>query len=252
MIKPHIHVPYSRIFEYVDFIKENKLNIELYFDAQSLDSIKKEDIKKLREALFYKPSLSLHGPFMDLSPGAVDNKIKEVTLVRFNQVFDIAEELCPASIVFHSGYEKWKYAFRVDIWLEESLKTWEKVLPRAEQLDIKIAIENIFEEEPESLTLLMKSIDSPYFGVCFDTGHFNLFSKKDIKEWISCLGNYIFELHLHDNHKHFDEHLSIGSGCFDFKKFFDLINGIDCIYTIEAHSAEDVFKSIKMLDELIK
>jgi len=63
---------------------------------------------------------------MDLSPGAVDNKIKEVTLVRFNQVFDIAEELCPASIVFHSGYEKWKYAFRVDIWLEESLKTWEK------------------------------------------------------------------------------------------------------------------------------
>jgi len=45
MIKPHIHVPYSRIFEYVDLIKENKLNIELYFDAQSLDSIKKKILK---------------------------------------------------------------------------------------------------------------------------------------------------------------------------------------------------------------
>jgi len=37
---------------------------------------------------------------------------------------EIAELLAPKIVVFHSGYEKWKYGHRVDIWLEESLTTW--------------------------------------------------------------------------------------------------------------------------------
>jgi len=252
MIKPHIHVPYNKIYQYIEVIKKEKFNLEIYFDSQSLDNITEQDIERLKKALSYEPSLSFHAPFMDLSPGAVDSKVRDVTCERFNQIFDIAELLKPNSIVFHSGYEKWKYAFKVDVWLQASLKTWEIILPRAEKLDIKIAIENIFEEEPESLRMLVENISSPYFGVCFDTGHFNLFSKKSIEEWISCLNGHIVELHLHDNNKNFDEHLSIGSGCFDFKKFFGLFKNKNCIYTIECHTPENVFKSIKVLDELIK
>lgn len=252
MKKTHIHVPYNKIYDYIDTIQKEKLNLEIYFDAQSLDFITTKDIEKLKKTLSYKPSLSFHAPFMDLSPGAVDSKVREITIERFNQVFDIAEMLKPESIVFHSGYEKWKYAFKVKVWLEASLKTWEKILPRAEKLKIKIAIENIFEEDPENLQMLMEKIRSPYFGICFDTGHFNLFSKKSIEEWLSSLNDYIIELHLHDNNKQFDEHLCIGGGCFDFEKFFRLFKNENCLHTIEAHTPEDVFKSIKMLEKLIK
>jgi len=249
MIKPHVHVPYSRIYDFIDTIQNEKLNLEIYFDAKSLDRITDEDILKLREALFYEPSLSFHAPFMDLSPGAVDNKIRDITVERFFQMFDIAEKLHPESIVFHSGYDKWKYAFKVNVWLEESLITGNKILPRAEKLNVKIAIENIFEEEPESLQLLMKKINSPHFGICFDTGHFNLFSKESLDEWMFYLSDYIVELHLHDNNKNFDEHLAIGEGCFDFEKLFSMIKTKNCIYTIESHSVESVFKSIKKFYE---
>ncbi|MEN2985469.1 MAG: sugar phosphate isomerase/epimerase family protein [Thermodesulfovibrionaceae bacterium] len=252
MIKPHIHLPYSKIYNYIEVIQQNKLNLEIFFDAKSLDNIQKKDILNLEKALSYGPSLSIHAPFMDLSPGAVDPKIREVTLFRFNQIFDIAEFLYPKIIVFHSGYEKWKYAFKVDVWLEGSLITWEKILPRAEKTKIKIAVENIFEEEPHSLCMLMEKINSTYFGVCFDTGHFNLFSKKTLEEWIDSIGKYIVELHLHDNNKNFDEHLAIGDGSFDFKTLFRLLNSKDgYIYTIEAHSVEAVFKSIEVFNKLI-
>jgi len=252
MIKPHIHIKYNKIYDYINIIQEEKFNLEIYFNSDVLDKIKVEDIEKLRKNLNYEPSLSFHAPFMDLSPGAVDSRIREITLERFNQVFDIAEILNPVSIVFHSGYEKWKYAFKVEVWLEASIKTWERILPRAEKLKTKIAVENIFEEDPDNLKMLMKYFSSPYFGICFDTGHFNLFSKKNIEEWLSSLNDYIIEIHLHDNNKNFDEHLSIGSGCFDFEKFFQLLKKKECIYTIEAHNPEHVLKSIKRLNNLIK
>ncbi|MCX8034348.1 MAG: sugar phosphate isomerase/epimerase [Thermodesulfovibrio sp.] len=251
MIKPHVHVPYSKFYEYIEIIREKRLNLEIYFDSKSLDDINRDSILKLKKALFFEPSLSFHAPFMDLSPGAVDSKIREATIERFNQVFDVAEILEPKSIVFHSGYEKWKYAFKVNLWLEKSLITWEKILRRAEKMNIPVAIENIFEEEPDSLRLLMEKVSSPYFGVCFDTGHFNLFSKKSLDEWMSALNNFIFEFHLHDNNGIFDEHLAIGSGTFDFKRLLNLLEKKDYLYTIEAHSPEEVFKSIKKFNELI-
>lgn len=251
MIKPHIHVPYSRIYEFLEIIKSEKLNLEIYFDANSLDTIDNEKIIKLKKALNYEPSLSFHAPFMDLSPGAVDNKIRDITIERFFQMFDIAEKLSPKSIVFHSGYNKWNYASKVNLWIEKSVLTWRKILPQAERLKLKIAIENIFEEEPDGLQLLMNNINSPYFGVCFDTGHFNLFSKKSLEEWLFTLNDYIVEFHLHDNNKNFDEHLPIGDGCFDFKKLFSMNNCKNCIYTIEAHSVENVFKSIKRFYEYL-
>ncbi len=252
MPNPHIHVPYNKFYEYVEIIRQQKLNLEIYFDSKSLDEITENDILRLRKALDYEPSLSFHAPFMDLSPGAIDSKIREVTIERFNQMLEIAEFFNPKAIVFHSGYNKWSYAFKVNIWLENSLKTWEKILPRAEKLKIKIAVENIFEEDPENLRLLMEKVSLPYFGVCFDTGHFNLFSKTSLKCWIDELKNFIIEFHLHDNNGRTDEHLSIGSGCFDFCTLFNLIRNENFIYTIEAHSVDDVFKSIKSFNEYFK
>lgn len=250
MASPHIHIPYERVEQYRDFILENRLNLEIYFKSTDLDVIKEATILKLIEDLDYNPSLSIHAPFMDLSPGAVDSKIRKATIERFNQVFDIAEILRPKVVVFHSGYEKWKYSLKVEPWLEKSIETWKPLNERAKSLGIKIAIENIFEDEPYNLKLLVEHMDSDNFGICFDTGHFNLFSVKPVEEWVKALKPYIIELHLHDNNGSADQHLPIGDGNFDFKGFFKVFTNKNCLFTIEAHSPASALKSIKRLEEL--
>lgn len=244
----HVHVPYPKIEDYLAHLRKNSLNLEIYFPSSSLDDLGPDDLQKLRLKLDYNPSLSIHAPFMDMSPGAVDSKVREVTFERFSQVMDIAEVLSPKSVVFHSGYEKWKYAHRVDIWMDGSLRTWRPLIERASALGVRIAIENIFEDEPSNLRLLMKELHSDNFGICLDTGHCNLFTSVPLEEWIDSLKPYIYELHLHDNDKTFDQHLPVGDGTFDFKRLFAALEDRDdCLYTVEAHSPGDVLKSIERL-----
>ena len=93
-------------------------------------------------------------------------------------------------------------------------------------------------------------MDSENFGVCFDTGHFNLFSKVSLETWMSSLNPYILELHLHDNDRTSDQHLAIGEGTFEFKRFFELLENRNCIYTVEAHNPEDALKSISYIKNI--
>lgn len=246
---PHIHVPYEMVDKYLFYIRNKNPNLEIYFGSRNFDNITKEDIFSLKSKLGYDPCISIHAPFMDLSPGAVDPAVRELTIKRFARTLDFSEILKPRAIVFHSGYDRWKYDNRVDIWLDGSLKTWATINQRAADLGIDIAIENIFEEDPEHLALLSKEMNADNFGICFDTGHFNLFSKLPLKEWLGVIKPYIKELHLHDNERYADEHLAVGDGNFDFKTLFEEINGIDCVHTIEAHNVEDVEKSIEKLKE---
>jgi sugar phosphate isomerase/epimerase len=240
-------VPYELVDEHLAFIRNNSLNLELYFSSKTLDSVTDADIETLRAKLDHNPSLSFHAPFMDLSPGAVDTGIREVTMQRFMRTLDFAEILGPSVIVFHSGYERWKYAHRTDIWLEQSLKTWRPLNERAADAGTKIAIENVFENEPDNLTLLAEEMDSENFGLCFDTGHFNLFSKISLSEWLAVSKPYILEAHIHDNNAHADEHIAPGEGTFDFRAFFREISGMECIHTIEMHNIEDVTKSLERI-----
>jgi sugar phosphate isomerase/epimerase len=81
------------------------------------------------------------------------------------------------------------------------LPVWREINNRASDIGTKVAIENIFEEEPTNLKMLAEEINSENFGICFDTGHFNLFSTESLEHWIEMIGRHIVELHIHDNDK---------------------------------------------------
>jgi sugar phosphate isomerase/epimerase len=250
LIKPHVHVPYERLWNYLDIILAEGFNVELFLNGGNLDSLTPQKIDELSTVLSPVPALSIHGPFMDLSPGGVDGRVREATLSRFSQTLEVAEALKPRTVVFHSGYEKWKYALKPDIWLEQSLKTWCSIARRAQDIGVKIAIENIFEDEPGNLRMLMDALDDPTFGICFDTGHCNLFTKVSQGEWLEVLGQYIIELHLHDNMKDRDAHLPMGDGSFDFPELFRSVSSDDIVHTIEAHSLDDVRTALARFEEL--
>jgi sugar phosphate isomerase/epimerase len=255
MTKPiQVNIPYKMLLEKLDYVLENELNPEIYFDNEALDNYRVSDLIHINTALKEKGrSITIHAPFMDLSPGGVDSKVKSATIERLNQTIEVAANFNPQMIVFHPGYNKWFFDENVSLWLESSLTTWSPIVSKVEKLDIPIALENIFEEEPSSLHMLLSAIKSPYFNFCFDTGHFHLFSTVSMKGWFDILGKYMKEVHLHDNFKKFDDHYPIGNGEIDFDLFFQLVKkqGTDIIYTIEPHKIEHLERSLEACREYL-
>ncbi len=242
----HFHIPFSKLPRYLENLKAQKLSLEVYFSAHDLDGLSEQSLGLL-ENLNYNPSITVHGPFMDLNPGAVDPLVREVTLSRFKDTLNIARKLKARMVVFHSGYERWKYAHKIQPWLQASIQTWTELAPLLQEYDLHVAVENIFEDGYENLVALMEELKNPRIGLCFDTGHFNLFSRVPLQEWLEATGTYIKELHLHDNDSSFDSHLAPSKGTFDFDKLFSFLQArsLRPVFTVEAHSEEDVMEALR-------
>lgn len=245
---PHARVPLELLVSQREFIDAHKPNLEIYLSGKTLDAMSTHAASDLIKAnISDGSSITLHGPFMDLSPGAVDSRVREVTRQRFLDVIDVAGRTGALAVVLHSGYEKWRYELGLQPWLDNSLAFWPEILKAASDAGVRVAIENIFEEDPENLMLLMEGLDSNVAGICFDAGHFNIFSKLPLLTWMDYLGQYIIEFHLHDNMGDADSHLPPGDGSFDFKSLFQATRGKDIIWTIEANSPEETLLSIDRL-----
>jgi sugar phosphate isomerase/epimerase len=250
----HVNVPYPMLLDRLDFLIGNHIHPEIYFSGETLDTCSEEDVRVLAEKLDRSGlERTFHGPFMDLSPGGVDRKIKEVTFSRFLKTITLAGILQPKAIVFHPGYEKWKFDGDVDLWLKSSLETWKPLVEKAEAMGLLITIENVFEETPDSLKALLQKIDSPRFRFCFDLGHQNVFSKTPVGAWMESLGNYLAETHLHDNRGEMDDHLPLGEGTADVHSFFHLLSKMDLkpIYTIEPHEEPHLWRSLEAVKKYL-
>jgi sugar phosphate isomerase/epimerase len=250
----HINVPYPMLRERFRFAKENRIHPEIYFSGEDLDTCVEKDAQELAEALHqHHLETTLHGPFMDLSPGGVDQKVKEVTTDRFLKTIRLGRFFKPKAIVFHPGYERWKFDGNVDLWLKSSLETWRPLVKQAEAFGLTLAIENVFEETPDPLRILLEEIDSSCFRFCFDAGHHHVFSRAPLPLWLETLGRFLVEVHLHDNHGEMDEHLPVGEGTFDFDQFFGLLSKmkLNPIYTLEPHQEDHLWRGLQAVKKYL-
>jgi sugar phosphate isomerase/epimerase len=246
----HVHIPYGKLRDYLALIRKRKYDLEIYLPASVLGQLERVDLEVLLDNLDWGPALTIHAPFMDLNPGAVDPMVRSATQMRFKQVLSVASVLKPRAVVFHAAYDRWRYAGKRELWLENSMETWPRVMEIASRIpDMRVAVENVFDEDPEALGMLIERISSPQFGFCFDTGHFNLFSTMTMEEWFERLGRHLVEVHLHDNGGAEDSHKALGSGTVDFARFFRLINEhrVRPVYTLEAHEPEDIEPSLEKI-----
>ena len=249
-----IHIPYQKIEEYKPFVFAKKVNLEIYFAGNVLDEVSMNDVKELKEQFAdYSIRTTFHAPFMDLSPGGFDRKIRELTLFRMRQVLELAGIIHPENIVVHPGFDNLRFGGFENVWFENSISTWNTVIKELPYQDISVTIENIFEENPFSLVKLVSEINSGIFKICFDIGHFNVFGKIPLSQWIDSIKPHLRELHIHDNNGKDDEHKALGEGGIDIKNFFALISGMEknLITTIEAHTKENALKSLEWLEKNI-
>jgi sugar phosphate isomerase/epimerase len=250
----HANIPYSRLAEQLEYIVKNRINPEVFLSADALDQMVWEELSALAGVL-HSAGLrtTIHAPFLDLNPGALDSLIREATRKRFHQVFQAAEHLKPRIIVFHPGYDDLRYGGSRMEWLRNSIHFWKEFIPRAREVNCIIAVENIFEKEPSTLRGLLEAVDDPCFRHCFDVGHWNMFCTVTLEEWFNELGHFIAESHIHDNHGKADEHLPPGEGLIDFDRLFTLLKqkSPDALWTIEAHTFERLERALKNMEKYL-
>jgi sugar phosphate isomerase/epimerase len=249
----HVHIPYPQLKDYIELLRKRRYDLEIYFSAAVLDQVERPDLEKLIGQLDWNPALTLHAPFLDLNPGAVDPMVRSATQVRFRQILNVATILRPRAAVFHAAYDRWRYGGRKDVWLDYSMDTWRKAMDSAAKIGLRIAVENVFDEDPDALRMLIEKIGSPDFGFCFDTGHLNLFSTVPMEQWFTALGKHLIEVHLHDNEGKADSHWAVGRGSIDFAQFFRLMkqHAPVPVFTIEAHEQSDIETSLGRVKDLI-
>lgn len=226
---------------------------EVGLDAVTIDQVPPEVLttmaKRLRDHGI-KPTI--HGPFMDLAPGAIDPLILGATRQRLRRALELASIFSPEHVVFHAYYDRSRYGDAQDRWLEVSLQTWRPLAALARDLNLHIVLENVYEKEPAELVPLLSALASENIGFCFDIGHAHVFSRASSLEWMQQMAPYLAALHLHDNLGLKDDHVAIGRGNIDFASFFAWLSksGVHPRVTLEPHYEEQLWASISALADL--
>ncbi len=250
-----VNMPFRMLVDrYLPMVLKERINPEIGFDCFALDTFRKDDFLKVAGMLRDEElSITFHAPFYDLRPGAVDKRIREVTVERLNQVFELVPYFEPRSVVCHASFDSKYYVSNEELWLENSRETWKHFLTMAADMDTTIALENVYENNPTMLSILLNSFDNPdNLCFCFDTGHYNAFSTVFLEEWIDSIGSCIGEVHLHDNTGIADEHAPVGEGNFPFHRLFEYLSEreIRPIITLEPHTEENLWHTLKNIKNM--
>lgn len=249
-----VNVPYRLVEKSLERAANLSIGLEVYLDNHLVEEIDMDQVKGISKKLRdHKIPCTIHAPFMDLSPGGYDRSIRTITRDKLKKTVEVANLLEARACVCHPGYDKWRFDGNEQLWLDGSIETWTAVLGEANN-DLPVVVENIFEETPATFTALFDYFKEKNLWYCFDSGHFNLFSKVTLHEWLLPLKKRIREMHLHDNRGTSDDHLPIGSGTFPFhelKSFLRQTEMKEIIFTVEPHSEGIVVDSIKRLKEFL-
>jgi sugar phosphate isomerase/epimerase len=248
------HIPWAQADKYLAPVLDLGLTPEIAIKGSELDDIDEQLVHQIAGTLAeagVRPRV--HAPFFDLNPGALDPLIRQATGQRLEQTLRVAGLLRADLMIIHPGVDKWRYPRLEHAWLKLALDFFPPLVEQAERYNCRLAIENIYEESPDTLVQLADGIDSNFFGHCFDAGHWHLFGRRPMDEWLNSISSRLFHLHLHDNHGRADEHLPVGDGTIDFSPLQKHLKAMAALpsITLEAHSQEDLLRSLQEVNRLL-
>ena len=253
--KIQVNIPFTMLYEsYLPRIMDYGINPEIGFDADALDRFSMSDFKDIAGQILHRGlSITLHSPFMDLSPGSTDPDVRALTRHRFQQVSQLVPIFQPKTVVCHTGWD-WKryWAFK-DSWIHYSRELWSWFAEDIGKEGSILVFENVYEHDPYEFMGLINDLKDQGIGCCLDTGHQFVFSTVSISEWLKTMGPDIIQLHLHDNHGTRDDHLALGKGKIDFGVLFRYLKNRrepPPIITLEPHREEDLWPSLEYLQQI--
>jgi sugar phosphate isomerase/epimerase len=246
-----VNIPFPFLGEgYLDLFLDRGLNPEIGLDARSLGHYPRRDFTRMARAFHRaRRRLTLHAPFQDLLPGALDEIILNSSRRRLRQAFRLLPVFKPVTIVCHLGYDAKFYQWERQEWLARSAATWKEFTVLAAAQRVTVMIENVYETDPDLFLELITLVNAPNFQVCLDVGHLRAFGGGDFDLWLHTLWPFVGQLHLHDNRGEIDEHLALGQGTVPLEMVLHFLAARDRrpLVTLEPHQEGSLAPSLQYL-----
>lgn len=212
------------------------LEIAEYCTAWNMDEKFQETDKSVRNKIEGISNRSLHAPFNELFPCAIDPRARKLAADRYRQAITLAKDYDASKVIIHGGYNPWIY---YPVWYtEQSVLFWQEFMQ--EDPGVPIVLENVLETEPEMLLDIIKGVGDPRLRMCLDIGHANAYSKVPVMDWLQICAPYISHFHIHNNDGTWDTHTALNQGTIPMKELLDRAEDLcpNATFTLELVDAE--------------
>ncbi len=216
-------LPYSEIVREAPILKEKDLDIEVEIQDSNwlLTTCEMSSVRRVGEFLSEREiGVTVNGPIFDLNPGSFDDFIREHTKNVFLRTIELSYSIGSPRVILTSGFSPFLDGEALIGWRNLAIEVWKSCLDKATDHNVSICIENRYETVPDILTDLVSEMNNEMFGVCLDTGHVNVYSRKNLLHWVKELKEITMEIHLNDNNGKTDGHLALGEGTLDVLPLF--------------------------------
>lgn len=225
----YISVTLNSLEDSIDRVAREGFHPEIRMDnADRLMELSDGEVGKLKKLLDERAFTPFtHAPFFGLDIASLDTKVSAYTESALVQALEVTALLGGRVMVMHTGYLPYFSRGGRRLWFRNWDSRMPRVVEQAEQLGVKVVLENTWEDRPEVLAHLIDMLPRGTVGVCLDTGHLNVFSRLPLQNWWRVLGAHVEAFHIHDNDGISDDHLVPGEGTFDFSALADLIRRLE-------------------------
>jgi sugar phosphate isomerase/epimerase len=253
--KIQVNIPFTMLFaSHLGRFIQHKINPEIGLSFDALEDYSVADYTNIAERLHkHGLNITLHAPFLDLSPGSPEPAVRSITRHRFEQMLGLVPIFKPKTVVCHTGYDWKRYWPMTETWLENSLEIWSWLGANVQAQGGQLVLENVYEHDPEVMRIIIERLEPQNVGFCLDIGHQAVFARCSLEQWIDVLGPFLRQVHLHDNCGDRDDHLALGNGNINFSKLFKLLSSRineRPIITLEPHKEQDLWPSLEYLRKI--
>lgn len=165
--------------------------------------------------------VSVHAPYYEIFPCAIDPMIRAVAMHRMRQTAQICQRLGIRRMIAHSGYAPQMYF--PQWFVPKSIAFWKEFVQDLPE-EFELMIENVLDVRPEYIAEVCDGVDDARVQICLDVGHANAYSDVPVEDWIRTLGARIGHVHLHNNSGSRDEHAALNCGSIDVPAVLKLLD----------------------------
>lgn len=197
--------------------------------------------------------IALHGPFMDLAGGSLDPLINEVVRERVQQTLHMAGVLGARTLVFHANFIAMiRTPEYREGWTARQVEFWGPLAEQAWAAGHVIALENMWEYDPDIIGNVLRVLNNPGLRACVDVGHTHLFSDVPLAHWLARLNGFVAHVHINNNHGDIDYHRGLDDGVLDYRALMPHLRRLESAPSIslEIEEADDMRRSLDFLRDL--